>query len=83
MWGGGGGGWGQEVVRSGGGGQVRVDCAPNRCEPIGVGGPVGGRVQCGCEPRIEVIVKMQKKVWGVQEVPVRTGVGGQVRGGCW
>ena len=33
--------------------------APNRYEPIGVGGgPVGGRGQGGCEPRIEVIVKI-------------------------
>ena len=55
--------------------------APNRCEPIGeMGG--GGERMGGCKPRIEVIVKMQKKKsrgggWGC---PVGGGWGGS--GGC-
>ena len=39
-----------------------------------------GRGQCGCERRIEVFVKIQKKNWGGGEG--RVGGGGRV-GGCW
>ena len=30
---------------------------------LGYLGPVGGGAQGGCVPKIEVIVKMQKKIW--------------------
>ena len=40
-----------------------------------------GRVQCGCEQRIKVIVKMQKKVGGGGPGPVGGLVWCWVRGG--
>ena len=46
----------------------------------GVGGGGGrGRGQVGCERRIEVFVKIQKKIWG----GVGGGSGGGGSGGRW
>ena len=42
----------------------------------GGGGGGSGRGQGGCERRIEVFVKIQKKIWG-------GGVGGQWEGSGW
>ena len=60
----------QKIKKSGGGGCQGIILRISYCENakkkyggLGYLGPVGDGAQGGCVPKIEVIVKMQKKIW--------------------